>query len=71
MVLYLVVCTYPTLLLSKYSILRVMRWADKLMKLRVGTTWEEAEGGGKLTRRAAKMPHELKCLQKKHKQLFT
>lgn len=64
MVLYLVVCTYPMLRLSKYSILRVMRGADKLMKLRVGTTWEreEAEGGGKLTRRAAKMPHELKCL---------
>jgi len=51
--------------LSKYSILRVMRGTDKLMKLRVGTTWEGAEGGGKLTRPAAKMPHELKCLQKK------
>lgn len=48
--------------LSEYSILRVMRGADKLMKLRVGTIWEDAEGGSKLTRLVAKIPHELKCL---------
>lgn len=51
--------------LSEYSILRAMRGADKLMKLREGTIWEDAEGGGKLTRCVAKIPQELKCLEKK------
>lgn len=53
--------------LSEYSILRVMRGADKLMKLRVGTIWEDAEGGGKLTSLVVKIPHELKCLKKERK----
>ncbi len=57
--------------LSEYSILRVMRGADKLMKLRVDTIWEDAEGGGKLARLVAIIPHELKCLKKIEAEVIT
>lgn len=66
------VCTYLMLRLSEYSILLMMRGAVKLMKLRLGTIREDAEGGGgKLARRVSKMPQELKCLKMKYKKLFT
>jgi len=57
--------------LSEYSILRVMRGADKLMKLRVDTIWEDAEGGGKLACLVAMIPHELKCLKKIEGEVIT